>query len=394
MKTPTVLLALVCCVPACPRDVLDLGSTRVTWTWDSQDELGSSGDLVTLRRIAETSDGGVVAVGRLSEGSSEEGAIVRRFDSDGDVVWTTSFVEEGQDIAVGPSGTIVVVGRHAEQGFVMALSPEGAPLWQVPIVGSSIVWRVETLSDGRIIAIGFGAGLDGTESFVAALDPAGQTLWSYDPDELIGPGSGVSALAVSSTDVIALGGSGAGSTTWLARLSGSAEVLWTQSTPALAGSGSDWIQALAIDAQQSIFVAGSRAFAFSDGGNGGFAGSWRWFRRFDASGTLLWERGPTPNVVVDEPPASPAEVVLGDDDTCYWTGRAPDGLAVVAMDADGDELWRDAASLPGDACPDSAGLDVVIAADGALVAAGDLDYRCVSSDDQGSRGWLRSYATL
>lgn len=394
MKTPTVLLALVCCVPACQRDVLDLGSTRVTWTWESQDEPDTSGDMAALRRIAETNDGGVVAVGEPSGESPETGAIVRRFDSEGDVLWTTSIDQEGSDVAVDPSGTIVVVGRHAEQGRVTALSPDGAPLWQVPVAGARVVSRVETLSDGRIVAIGLWAGLDGNDSFIVALDPTGQTLWTHNPDELIGPGAGVSALAVSSTDVIALGGPGAGSTTWLARLSASAEVLWTHSTPVLTGGESDWITALAIDAQQSIFVAGRRAYAFSDGGNGGVAGSWGWFRRFDDSGTLLWERGPTPSVVADEPPASATEVVLGDDDTCYWTGRAPDGLAVVAMGADGDELWRNVASNPGDACSDSGGSDVVIAAGGALVAAGNLDYRCVGSDDQGFRGWLRSYATL
>ncbi|MBX7130586.1 MAG: T9SS type A sorting domain-containing protein [Flavobacteriales bacterium] len=121
------------------------------------------------------SDSSVLVVGDKGVNFGNSSAIISRYTSDGDLLWTDdvvtgiggpSYINRLTDAFQRPDGTIVVAGQYEWQGtgffgFVQAYSMEGDSLWRRAfrymtdsVYSYPAIWDLEPTSDGGMILTG------------------------------------------------------------------------------------------------------------------------------------------------------------------------------------------------------------------------------------------------
>jgi hypothetical protein len=183
-------------------------------------------------------------------------------DPDGGVRWERTFptVWEAGDVALDGAGNIIIVGSRGQ-----FTTP--ADLGAGPVAGPMVI---------------------------AKLDPTGAAIWSRGLDEVFDPSGGASGtftlrLAVDATGEIALAGSGySGSTqaSFVARLDPAGNTRWVQTM-----SGDDGPQGVVLGADGSVMVAGNFLSALDLGGMSlATAVGAAYVTKLDATGTAIWSR--------------------------------------------------------------------------------------------------------
>lgn len=318
---------------------------------------------------------------------------MRKFDTDGNEVWTDQFGTSARDeataVAVDEHDNIYVVGytmgdlvapnEGSYDSFVRKYDQAGTAVWTVQFGGetSDTVSAVAVDAEGGVIVAGAGMVVEephadaGLRSFVRKYDqaPDGSSAahaWTYRTDALVG------GLAADAAGNIILVGSlwtaEANNEVLVTKLDGDGHELWTE----LYGSGAladaeeggrpevpitraplelweglrgyeDQGIAVAVDASGSIFVAGHMG-AFDTGT--GFANFWAFLMALTSEGEEVWA------VLFEESYSTSASsvavgldgnIVVSGNTTSYHSQRSPAGteIFVRSVSPSGVLLWED-----------------------------------------------------
>jgi uncharacterized delta-60 repeat protein len=335
-----------------PDDGIDVWLGRLApnggelWTrhWDS----GSPG-VDKARAVAAAPDGGFFVAGEVGGGYGTGGtdAWLRRFDSQGDEVWTVtrqgpsdSSWDSVLSVAVDARGGAVVAGvlddYYEPDAWVAAYDAEGSLSWE---------WTQE----GGDVDI----GAVGTRASAVAVDPGG--------------------------DVVACGAAlnDAGETeAWIRRFAADGTEEWSDVLTGLAPEAE--CAAIAADIDGALFVAGW------DGPHGRPEDRQIWVARYGAAGARSWARS---HEVLGE---ARAIAVAGGSGVFVagWTraARNADSDAWVSKyDFDGTEIW--ARTSDGPAGADDAAHAIAVDVEGGVVVAGEE----TTERGPGPNIWVRRY---
>ncbi|MGI6416679.1 MAG: SBBP repeat-containing protein [Thermoguttaceae bacterium] len=282
-----------------------------TALWTEQFGTGST----NATGIATDSSGNVYVAGYTASdlGGTNAGgsdAFVRKYDENGDVVWTnqsgTTYAERTSGICVDSNGNIYVAGTTiydpytgATDAFVSKYQADGTLVWTKQTGTAAGHWAsgVCVDSSGNIYMSGYTAGnLDGMnaggdDAFVRKYDTYGEVIWT---EQFGSTGwDRATGVSVDSSDAIYLSGytTGAldgtksgGSDAFVRKYDASGTALWSRQ---FGTTADDCVTGISVDFTGIIYVAGYTYDAL-DGTNAG--GSDAFVRKYDASGTALWSK--------------------------------------------------------------------------------------------------------
>lgn len=241
-----------------------------------------------------------------------------KFGPDGAHLWSQRFgderTQEGLDLAITPTGRVVVVGTHQgtlelggdplvspgefASGFYAEFTPDGEHVWSRSYGANYDVrpFAVAVDGGGRISSWGLAsAGVDfgggplpsnGYPTFVAQFDALGEHRWSRRFDDA---DYDVRAIAADAAGTVVLaGGVGGKNDAFLARFAaGDGALVWNQT---FADSGFTRVDSLALDLAGNTIVVGSFQNTIDLGGDP--LGQWggQFLAAHDAAGALQWQR--------------------------------------------------------------------------------------------------------
>lgn len=297
--------------------------------------------------IAIGSDGSIYVSGHTaSAGAGSNDVFLAKYSASGALQWQRTLGGSGNDIsnslAVGTDGSIYLggytnsAGAGSSDAFLAGFSASGTLLWQRTLGGISgdTGQSIAIGSDGAIYVGGYAAVAGGSDALLAKFSASGTLLWQ----RTLGGSTGESAqsIAVGSDGSVYVGGytssAGAGGTdTLLAKFNASGTLLWQRT---LGGSSSEYGYSVALGSDNSVYIASRSASA-------GAGGTDALLAKFNASGALLWQRtlggsgsDQGNSVVVD----SGGSVYLGG-----YTSNAGAGgndALLAKYDASGALLWQ------------------------------------------------------
>lgn len=334
----------------------------VAWTRQLTASNGTAPRVVYVRAVDIASDGSIVIAGfigaSLSGGPTLGGhdAFARKYDADGEIVWTHEFGSSGDDsalaLAIAEDGSIVVGGLVSGiisdqatyfgegDGFIRTLNADGSERWTRQF-GTPSFEQVQALAlapDGSIYVTGLTAGaLPGqektnyTDIFIQKYDASGEALWTHQ----FGGAGGTStvtgySLSVGADGAVYLGGwvSGVlpgqtnygGRDAFIRRYDPSdGNPLWTRQ---FGRAADDVVYGSAVGEDGSIYITGYTTGYRVEGDPDSPWGADLFVRRYSSSGELLWEHA------------------FGTDaaDRAYALARAPDGTLAIAGETLGSLL--------------------------------------------------------
>jgi hypothetical protein len=410
----------------------DLNGNEV---WTRQFGTSSSDAVTSISMDASGIYVGGLTDGALAGGGGSAGgtdAFVRKYDLSGNVVWTrqfgTSTTDDVISIAVDVSGVYIVgetlgalpggVNTGSFDGFVRKYDLNGNEVWTREFGSSALddAMGVSVDPSGVYIAgltagalAGGGGSAGNQDAYVRKYDLNGNEVWtrqfgSSNPDQALSIAANASGVYVTGQTAGALpeGGGYAGSLDAFVRkydLNGNA--VWTRQ---IGTSSVD--QALAISVGVSeVYVAGLTQGVLSAGGAGGQDA---FVRKYDLNGNEIWTRqfgsttagGDVGNAVDSDgniyvtgsvSGALPAQTVLGSDD-----------VYVRKYDRDGNEIWtrQFGGENPDQAfgvSADSSGVYVAGLTLGTVPggggSAGGFDAFVRKYDSDGAEMWTRQFGT-
>jgi hypothetical protein len=225
-------------------------------------------------------DGNVIAGGRARTNWTYS-AWVRKYDPYGEELWAS--VEPGilQDVAVDPSGSIVVAGYTEDaEGWIRKYDPDGAEVWTIE--NDRLPSSVAMDPNGNVFVVAPGVG-------ATKYDREGEQLW--DRSEGVGQGFAIAVdrdgNAVVAGNLVREEGAVNGFNPHLdvvvLKLAPDGAELWVHTYD---GGRDDLAQAVAVDANGNVFVAGMSRLEIASGGlaDQGF------LRKLSPLGDVLWTR--------------------------------------------------------------------------------------------------------
>lgn len=294
------------------------GSTSVIWTNQFAPE---ANDLAY--EVAVDSSGNVLVAGTTfgslegnNAGSAD--AYVRKYDASGTILWTRQFGTNGDDIAytvaVGSSGDVLVAGTTlgnlegnsagTSDAFVRKYDSNGNVLWTRQFgtftIDDALSVAVDN-SGNALVAGGTRGDLEGTnvgfvDAYVRKYDAGGNVLWTRQ----FGSGASlplgvtgidfISAVATDNAGNVLVAGQTEGqvgssilgqSDAFVRKYDTAGNELWTQQ---FGTTTADFATAVAIDSSNNITVGGHTSGDL-EGKNAGVTDLF--VRRFDASGNVL-----------------------------------------------------------------------------------------------------------
>ena len=239
-----------------------------------------------------------LVAGRISVGGARVDAWIRKYDTDGNELWTNVYnAGEGNDygyaVAVDSNDDIVIGGRQSATG-------QGGNTW------------------------------------VHKMDANGGMIWEQTWNSQFNSNEWVEGVAVDSQDsVLAVGRSwspGEGYNVWVTKYSSDGGEDWTQSFLG-AGQSNDYAHAVAVDSEDSVIVGGE-TWVLNNGPD-------TWLRKYADDGGELWT---APNFNQDGSDDIIYAVAVDGDDNIYaagtaWTQGQSYNVWLRAYDLDGNELW-------------------------------------------------------
>ncbi len=182
------------------------------------------GPQVTMKDVAVTSGGVVVAVGSLrgsydfgggpvSTAPRDQDAIIVRYDASGSFSWSQRYgteddVQDGRVVVVGePRQDIFTVLKEAS-GPVLAVheyEPWGEPRWSVSLEGSTVL-AADHAGDVLYGTVGESSG----DATLGMLDERGRLVWERELSHVVG--SEIEDITVTAAGLLVIAGSGGAGT--------------------------------------------------------------------------------------------------------------------------------------------------------------------------------------
>jgi len=321
--------------------------------------------------------------------------------------------DEGRSVAMSPEGDIVVAATSdSSDGLpdivVIKLSPDKQLRWRQRYdAGPAVVaepFDVEVDGDGNVFVAGRTAAGPNDDFLVLKYDEDGAYQWRYQPHngwfesarDVVPDGRGGCfatgyAANGSSTDWLTVHLDAAGVQTWPgpAKYNGS-------------GNGADLAQALALDAEGNLYVAG---YSFSSGQD---SFDYLTVRYDTAAGTAVWSKLYDGSAEKNYDPKDDRAygIALDDDGNVYVTGRAGEEGAsydavTIKYSPAGDELWVNRLGLaPSGIQVEDGAAEIAVGGNGDVFCGGyAMDYFGESDQDMlvfrikpdGDTAWSRVY---
>jgi hypothetical protein len=301
----------------------------------------------TIRGLASDADGNIVIAGHV-QGSMGSDVYLAQYGPDGQLRWEAEYDGEihGQDqaaaLGVDGEGNVYVAGTTGVEGgsklLLLKYGAAGDFKWLKTYAGAGSQSAAAALSlnaAGDVLVTGFSAtAYEVLEWVTLAFDSSGTLLWSA--RRPANGSGGPQAIAASGARGACVSGTSPGDTSGADGLTieygDDARQLWQDRFDG-ASSGDDSANAIAIDAESAMVVAGRTARLMSSPVEDLL------IQKYDRAGALLWTyRYDSPEHLDDVPFSS----AIGADGTTYVTGTP----GTLALDPDGRELWVDP-SFPG-----------------------------------------------
>lgn len=366
-------------VPEALKDIF-LNNVRRPTVESLEEEtlLTGAGDIEWLRQFggfasgtfnvgrAVDADGNVYVAGQVRGALPEqvsagsEDAFVRKYDSDGNEIWTRQFgtvsSDEATGVAVDASGVYVtgftpgvLPGQSSAGGsdaFVRKYDADGNELWtrQFGTTGSDDARSVAADSSGIFVAGRVEGALPGQvyagirDSYVRRYDAAGNELWTRQFDT--GNGEQATSVAVQASAVYVAGTTHFIGDVFLRKYDVSGSLSWTRQ---FGTSQHDIANAIAVE-PSGVYIAGSTQGVLP-GQTGQQFQADSFVRKYDDSGTELWTRqfsAFTNSTLVNDS----ANGVAVDGSGVYVAGsggtlpgQTNQGPYVRKYDAAGNEIW-------------------------------------------------------
>ncbi len=168
--------------------------------------------------MAVDAEGNAVLVGYHINESSVHDAEIARYDANGNERWQLLLSEEpgdtdeyALDVAIDPTGAIVVIGRVAQRGGGSALwmskrDPDGVVQWTEHLDRNGGGAQVGVDDRGQIVLAtnDYDATTDSDFILVQAFDPAGEPVWAWQSPLSPEGGQRLAALAVAGSGQVAI----------------------------------------------------------------------------------------------------------------------------------------------------------------------------------------------
>jgi hypothetical protein len=259
--------------------------------------------------VAVDADGAIYVVG-FTRGTLEQplqgfsDAFVRKYDFNGDHVWTRQFGSDDADVAAGVAGYTFGALEGDDPGtpdaYLRKFDPGGGVLWtrQFGSTGSDLPFGLAVDADDDLVVAGYTDGAfdgwsttGGLDAWVVKYDIDGVFIWSrqfgtssddYVLGVAVGPGGRI--YVAGHTEGALVGNAFGERDAFVRALDGGGAVLWTHQfgTPAI-----DQAEGIAVDARGDVIVVGSTAGGLEgDAFDGGDA----FVRKLDADGGVTWTR--------------------------------------------------------------------------------------------------------
>jgi len=246
------------------------GATEWTQTFD-----GTAHDDDEVRGIAIDPAGNVLVAGYVTTAAAQRDVWVRKYDSAGAMQWTRTAAgasnqdDEGHGIATDGDGNVLVVGyvwggASQRDLWVRKYDSDGNELWtrthDGPDGTNDEGNGIAADSAGNVIVVGFQTDPAlGRDVWVRKYDPDGNELWTSTYDAPQHGGDAAHGVAVDGDDAIVVGGSifrGVQSdNVWVRKHDPDGNELWT-STYNSDGFGSDVVNAVAVDPDGNVAAGG------------------------------------------------------------------------------------------------------------------------------------------
>ena len=321
--------------------------------WQSNLGTSSSGDLSIsnakgLAITVDSKDNSYVT-GYISTGESGTDIVLIKFDAAGDTIWlryfngTANSDDEGSAIAMGPDGSIYVVGTSnniftANDIILLKYNASGDLLWHSVFSNNS-----EFADDsGKDIAVdihnnifitGYVSDSAGKTSLVTQMYSAdGLLLWSSTETYTFGNSEGVKIICDDSGNSYTVGNIPQGITTdmILIKYDNYGNKIFTETR---GGEGEDKAWGIAVDGDSFIYITG---FLTNSSANTDC-----YTAKFNPDGTLQWEHA------FDGPGSSEDKawgIAVDDDSFIYITGHSTDSednvnFVTIKYDSSGAIQW-------------------------------------------------------
>lgn len=261
--------------------------------------------------VVVDASGNVVVAGREDRFDLGQGLnwLIRKYDSDGILIWSQSYNSpanrwDGADaMAIDPAGNVVVAGREDQfdigQGFnwlIRKYDSAGNVLWSKSYNSPGNRWdgalAVAVDPNGYVVAAGREDRLDlgqQTNWLIRKYTPDGVLVWSKTYNGPADQDDWANAVAVDANGNVFVAGREERSDLeqgfdWLIRKYDSAgNLLWSRGYNSLANSN-DWANALVVDARGDVIVAGREDRPDLEQGS-------NWLvRKYTSDGELLWSK--------------------------------------------------------------------------------------------------------
>ena len=240
--------------------------------------------------VATDLAGNVYIIGDSLAPSLNTNSWVRKYNSDGALIWKRDIPLDGilfaYGIATDLDRNVYVTGHWGDNTWLVKYNARGELLWQKPDIGASGPTR-DIAADlaGNVYLTGSTYGSP-EDAWVARLDSAGNMLWEahLGTDEFDGASGVATDIAgnayVSGTTYGSLGGPNRGSyDAWIAKYDAAGRLLWKQQ---LGTAEDDFGSDVATDAVGHVYVAGNFGPPEST--------LKPWLAKLDASGRVRWQR--------------------------------------------------------------------------------------------------------
>lgn len=273
----------------------------------------------------------------------------------GSVLWEQTVgsglgaVDDGFDVAADAEGNFTVVGYAAVaggtvDGWIRRYSPMGGAYWTLAHAGAGAgddtLWGVEIAADDSVYVAGRESAADMTNNgLLRKVDTFGADLWvsSFDAPSSNGD-TVVQALALDGEGAVIVAGyygtDAAGAELMLRKYMPDGTAVWTRSYGGAAG-GNDAAYGVAATSSGDLYVVGYESVV-AEGTN-------MWLGKYDTDGNLLWSRGANGTASLDDYFIG---VVVDGDDNAYVCGYAGDvnfpwQIVLRRYDADGNIDWTE-----------------------------------------------------
>jgi len=302
--------------------------------------------------IAVDGDGNVYVVGSDYVIGQNDNIWVRKYDSNGYVVWTSTYngadngVDIGYGIAVDGSGNVYVTGREKVTG-------EGYNIWvrKYDSDGDE-VWTKTYTSAGNENDYGYGIAVDGNGNvyvtgyeyvsgensniWVRKYDSDGDEVWTktYNGSDN-GNDKGYDIAVDGSGNVYVTGSetvTGEASNVWVRKYDSDGDVLWTRTYNGT-DNDDDIGYGIAVDESGNVYVVGYE-MTIAEAAN-------IWARKYDTDGDVVWTR--TYNDAEDNDDLGYGIAADGSGNVYVtgseWVTGEQDNIWVRKYNSDGDIVW-------------------------------------------------------